>query len=29
MKEYYRKHPFAAKKKAAKALETRKLNSNI
>ena len=29
VKEWYRKHPFAAKKKAAKALETRKLNSNI
>lgn len=29
IKEWYKKHPLAAKKKAAKALETRKLNSNI
>ena len=29
IKEWYKKHPLAAKKKAAKALETRKLKSNI
>lgn len=29
VKEYYRKHPFAARERGVKASETRKLNSNI